>query len=237
MRKRDAIEHDEPEPTRWRWWSGDDKPFYAAMTLAFLIGLGVFAYFASVVGTFPGEVRASTWVQSLGTPWLDTVMKAVSSPGGLAIAGPIVLVASAGLYAKGWRSESILILASAGVGRLASFGLKEMVTRPRPPEDLVRVLQETDSYSFPSGHAMHYAVFLGTLAVILAIRMNPGPTLRAIQAMLLLALLAIGLSRIYLGMHWAGDVVGGYAFGAGVVIVAIWVWSRWTRGRHESASR
>ena len=205
--------------------------------VAFLLGLPLFGYFAGAVDTFPGEVSVSNWVQSRRTPWLDFVMKAISLPGILAIAGPLVLVTSTALYIKGWRAEGVLISAAAVAGRLVTFGLKEAIGRPRPSEGLVQVLQDADGYSFPSGHVMHYVVFLGTLAVILTMRVKTGLALRFTQVALVVAVIAIAYSRIYLGTHWAGDVIGGYVFGAAVVIGAVAVWRRWTDGRTRSTGR
>ena len=162
-------------------------------------------------------------------------MKAVSVPGLLPVAAPVLLLASAVLYLKGWRAESLLVFGSTVAGRLLALALKEVVARPRPSEGLVEVLQEANGYSFPSGHAMHFAAFLCALAVVLAIRMRPGIALWASQLTLAVALAAVGLSRIYLGVHWFGDVGGGYAFGAAVVMVSLWLWRGRTRGDSRAA--
>ena len=210
-----------------------------SLTGAFLIGLGVFAYFASTVSHFPGEVSASTWVQSWRASWLDALTKAVSLPGVLAVAVPMVLLASAVLYLRGWRVEGALLLMATIGGHLIGVALKEMISRTRPPDELVQVLQGSDSYSFPSGHVMHYVVFFGTLVFILTMRMNPGVGLRLAQGGFVLGLLAIGLARIYLGAHWLSDVVAGYAFGAAVMVGALWLGSRWMAwsGRSTQARR
>ena len=199
-----------------------------AIGVLFIVGLGVFGYFASAVESFPGEVRSSTWVQSWRTSWLDTAMKAVSLPGTLRVAVPVLLVLSIGAYARGWRAEAVLVLATTVAGRLAATGLKEAIARPRPPDSVVQVLQETGSYSFPSGHSMHYAVLFGIVLVALSGRTGSRTVVWTAVAVFAIALLAMGMSRIYLGMHWTGDVVGGYAFGAGVVMAATWVWGRWS---------
>ncbi len=202
-----------------------------AMGVLFIIGLVIFGYFASTVESFPGEVRSSTWVQSWRTPWLDTAMKVVSWPGALPVATPVVLALSIGAYARGWRAEAVLVLTTTVAGRLVSIGLKEVIARPRPTDSVVQVLQETSGYSFPSGHAMHHAVLFGIVLVVLTGRMDPRAVVWTAGVALTIALLVMGISRMYLGMHWLGDVVGGYAFGAAVVMVAMWVWGSW-RGRH-----
>ena len=194
---------------------------------AILVALGVFAYFASVTVSFPGEASVSRWVQSWRTPWLDTLMEIISVPGVLAVAGPMVLLAAAVLYLKGWREESILIFGTSVAGRLVTIALKELVERARPAEDVARSLQEAGGYAFPSGHVMHFTVFLGAIAAVVAMRAGSRVTRRLALAIVLLALAAIGLSRIYLGVHLLGDVLGGYVFGAATVLCAVWLWGRW----------
>lgn len=195
------------------------------------IALALFAYYASAVDRFPGEERISTWIQSWRSSWLDTFMKAVSMLGSVGIAGAVVVATSAWLVLRGWRSEGVFILYAALSGYVISFGLKELVGRPRPPQSLVQVITETDGYSFPSANVMHYVVFFGVLAVV-SMGMSPRLPMRVTYAAAVLTLMAIGLSRIYLGAHWVGDVVAGYVFGAAVVAIAAWVWRRW---KHRAA--
>ena len=199
------------------------------------IALALFAYYASVVDRFPWEERISTGVQSWRSSWLDTFMKAVSMLGNVGIAGAVVVATSAWLVLRGWRSEGAFILYAALSGYVISFGLKELVGRPRPPQSLVQVITETDGYSFPSGHVMHYVVFLGSLAFVLSTSVKPGVNRWLIQGAVLAVLMAVGLSRIYLGVHWPSDVLGGYAVGAVVAAGTIWVWLRWTGGSKPAA--
>ncbi len=74
---------------------------------------------------------------------------------------------------------------------------------------------------------MHATAFLGTLAFAVTQSWKPGRARRLIVASLVLALIAIGASRLYLGAHWLSDVVGGYAFGAVLLAAAIGLWRRW----------
>ncbi len=199
----------------------------AAVT--YLVALGVFAYFAAVVVNFPWEVTVSTTVQSWQSAWLDTTMKAVSELGVLEIAGPLVAITAVALFIAGWRAESILMVLTPSAGRLVTLVVKEIVDRPRPSESVVQVLQEATSASFPSGHVVNSVVYLGALAVVLNLRLRPSLSLRTAQALIVALVLATGLSRIYLGMHWLGDVVGGFAFGAAVVAAAVWIWRAWPK--------
>ena len=212
---------------RLSWGHMRHKP--VALAAAVLVALGLFAYFASVTVSFPGEAGVSRWVQSWRSPWLDTLMEVISVPGVLAVAGPIVLLAAATLYVKGWREESILLLVTSVAGRLITMALKEMVGRARPAGDVAQSLQEVSGYAFPSGHVMHHTVFLGALLAVVTMRVGSRVTKSLALAIVLLTLAAIGLSRIYLGAHLLGDVVGGYVFGAATVWCAMWLWRLWSK--------
>ena len=208
-----------------------------AIATAILLALGVFAYFASVTVNMPGEATVSRWVQSWRTPWLDTLMEVISLPSVLVVVGPTVLLATAVLYFKGWRQEAFLVLGTSVAGRLISITLKELVARARPAGDVAQSLQEAGGYAFPSGHVMHLTVLLGALAAVVTMRVESRATRRLALAIVLLALAAIGLSRIYLGVHLLGDVVGGYVFGAVTVWCAVWLWRRWgDRGTRAAGS-
>ena len=112
-------------------------------------------------------------------------------------------------YKKRWPDLSALAICLAGAGLLSVF-LKNSFQRMRP--DSFFLVQET-SFSFPSGHAMATMCFYGMLAFFL-MREAKSWSLRLLIATLAVILsLIIGLSRIYLGVHYPTDVVAGYAVG------------------------
>ena len=205
----------------------------------FIVGLSLaaltaFGYMASVVDHFPGEVDVSTWVQSWRTDWLDAVMKAVSAAGDELVAVAIVLLVTLALLIRGLRWEAGLIIGATVSGYAVRTAVKLAVARPRPTSALVEVVEQTDGYSFPSGHVIHYVVLLGTLAFILSRVMKPGTARWPIFVATAFALMIVGLSRIYLGVHWLGDVIAGYAFGAVVVASSVRTWQRWSGGREHN---
>ena len=113
--------------------------------------------------------------------------------------------------------EALMIWGASAVTLGVNQTISRLVARPRPTDDLVQILRDLDTFSFPSGHVTYYVVFLGVLSFVSAGRMAPGPVRRVFHSTVVVALLAVGLSRIYLGAHWIGDVVAGYAIGAAVV--------------------
>ena len=129
--------------------------------------------------------------------------------------------------------------------------VKQAVGRPRPSGDLVYNFVDLESsssglggyfspgpagHSFPSGHVMHYVVFFGVLALVAAWKMRPGPARWVVFTGLVLWLMAVGVSRIYLGAHWLSDVLAAYALGAVVLASVIGMWrhrDRWGRGLRD----
>jgi len=150
------------------------------------------------------------WMQAHHGPAADQIFRALSALGSplvmitLAVGVAVFLVISKqGLMLEGW------LLAFVG-GFLLNNVLKNAIHRPRP--DAAAGLYE--SWSFPSGHAMVSLIADGMLAYLLIIRGPQSQRARlAIVVCATLLVLAIGLSRLYLGAHYFSDVVGGYAAG------------------------
>jgi undecaprenyl-diphosphatase len=194
----------------------------AVAAVATVVALAGLAVAAGVGDRFPGDGAASSWVQSWQAGWLDAAMKLVSLPGSTPVAVLLLVVATLALALRGLRTEAALVAAVTASASVLRVALKLAVARPRPTEDLVRVVDQADGYSFPSGHAMHHVVFLGMLGVVLWDHVKPGPGRRLLVAAVGALLALVGLSRVYLGVHWPSDVLGAYAFGGAVVVAAVW---------------
>jgi membrane-associated phospholipid phosphatase len=104
------------------------------------------------------------------------------------------------------------VAAFGGAGVLDAL-LKHIIRRPRPP--YAAAVLQSNSFSFPSGHAMGSLIGYGMLAYLLVVFWADRWQMRlAILSTAALLILAIGVSRLYLGVHYFSDVVGGYAAGA-----------------------
>ena len=188
--------------------------------LAALLAMAALLVLAGVYATFPGDEAALREIRQWRGGWPDSAALAFSAIGaggiGLGAAGIpwIPVVAVAGLASvKRWADA--LFLSAAVIAPVVNLGLKELAARPRPDAALALV-QET-GYSFPSGHAVFAAAFFGALIVLLGRWrcLDGRPMLRrAAQGALLLLILAVGASRVWLGVHWPSDVTGGFLFGA-----------------------
>jgi len=131
------------------------------------------------------------------------------------------------------RAAVILIVACLGAEAFSET-MKLVFRRPRP--EAFFGLAEPSTYSFPSGHSVMSACFYGVLAALLTVRMASRAARIAIWAGASLLALAIGFSRVYLGVHYPTDVLAGYATAAiwvGSVRAGYEIWLR--RGRGSSA--
>jgi membrane-associated phospholipid phosphatase len=128
-----------------------------------------------------------------------------------------VLVALAG---RRWLAALFILLGSS-TGVLVAVMIKQLVARPRPTADLVRVYDTAESYAFPSTTAFFAAAFLGTTGYLIWQAQSRRPVAVVTFGVLLLLLLTSGLSRVYVGAHWATDVLGGWLLGGAWLIILI----------------
>jgi undecaprenyl-diphosphatase len=160
-----------------------------------------------------------TWLHSYWSPPLDQVMLLLTMLGDTAVLALLItLVAATLLYLGRWIDAAGLVLAAGGAG-IVNQVLKSIFQRVRP--DLFSGPLHLSSYSFPSGHSMGSIACYGMLAV-LGIRLVRGRLARvAIGLGAVLLILGIGLSRIYFGVHYPTDVLGGFLAGAIWLVISI----------------
>lgn len=188
-----------------------------ALVAVFLVTLAGFIYAIKVVGPLSIEIDLSIWVQSWRIGWLDSVMKVASFAGNIFVAGIVVVLLAVTLILIGRHIEAGLITAAVLIGFVVVRVVKFLVARPRPSLDLVEVLEQSAEYSFPSGHVVHYVVLLGTLTLLLSVSFHRGVVRWLVWGIVGVVLAYVGLSRIYLGVHWLGDILAGYMIGALIV--------------------
>jgi membrane-associated phospholipid phosphatase len=158
----------------------------------------------------------------------------IGGPIGLAILGTAVAVV---LFVRRHRGLALYVMVTAILGGLMNLLLKGLFERARP--DLAEALRQAHGYSFPSGHAMGSMIILGSLAYVMARAWGPWRLRSATMALLIASILAVGLSRVYLGVHWISDIAAGYAAGfvwlvvATVAFEAFWRIREIRGGAHE----
>lgn len=148
----------------------------------------------------------------LGPRWFEEFVRDITAFGSLGVLGAITFASCGYLWLKGKRGAVVYVLVAVLGAQGLSSTLKMMFERPRP--DLLPHGMQVYTASFPSGHSvMSTATFL-TLGALLA-RYHREKTLRVYLVLVAMLLsVAVGVSRVYLSVHWPTDVVGGWTVGA-----------------------
>jgi undecaprenyl-diphosphatase len=164
----------------------------------------------------------------LGPLWLREVGRDLTALGGVAVLTLLTVAVAAWLALRRLWGATWLLLASVGGGIVVSTLLKLAFERARP--DLVPHGSHVSSASFPSGHSMMAAVVYLTLGVLLA-RVEPRRRTKAyVLSVAVILTLLVGVSRVYLGVHWPTDVLAGWSIGAGWALLC-WLVARWLQRR------
>lgn len=149
------------------------------------------------------------WIHSFANPTLDRIMQFITSfnnPDLVSIIAGVALILL--LWKRCYPEAKIFAIDCAG-GVILSYGLKSVFGKTRP--DLWQSAIKEVSYSYPSGHALGSTVLYGFLAYLFATRFPQFSGLIYLLAVVLIG--SIGLSRLYLGVHWPTDILGGYGIG------------------------
>lgn len=146
--------------------------------------------------------------------WLTPIMQAASAIGDTAGRALTLFAAAGALLWSGRRHAACWLVATAAFGTLLNTALKQVFAAPRP--DLLPHLDIVHSYSFPSGHAAGNMILFGALGLVI------GRRVAFIPAALMIAL--VGISRIWLGVHWPSDVLAGWIEGIGwLALCRVWL--------------
>ncbi|MBX4924639.1 phosphatase PAP2 family protein [Rhizobium binae] len=173
--------------------------------------------------------RADDLAVPIGPAWLTHAVDDITSLGGVTVLALLTgLITIYLLLDRRWPI-ALFIFSSVLTGWLASTTLKILVARPRP--DVVPHLVEVSDLSFPSGHAMVSAVTYLTLGALLARTQRYRSTRIFVMAAGVFLAVIIGLSRIYLGVHYPTDVFAGWCAGA------LWALGCWLISKRFVPSR
>lgn len=191
-----------------------------AILVALLVGFGVLAFDVWRHISLPWDTSILRAIHQYATPGRDTVMIMITRVGlwGVVAADIVVLLILALL--RRWRDALFFALAVGGAG-LLNMTIKAVFQRVRPALWVSPAPEQT--YSFPSGHAM------GSMALVAALGVLAWPTRWRWPAVILGAIftLAVGLSRMYLGVHYPSDVLAAWAASLVWVLgVSMVVWRR-----------
>jgi undecaprenyl-diphosphatase len=164
----------------------------------------------------------------IGPKWFEEMMRDITALGGTAVLTLGVLAVTGFLALTRKTHAAVTVLVSVVSGMVLSQAIKWAYARPRP--ELVPHGMETYSASFPSGHSMMAAVVYLTLGALLA-RHQAQPRMKVYVLVVAVFLtVLVGLSRIYLGVHWPTDVLAGWCLGAAWAILC-WFAMLWLQRR------
>jgi undecaprenyl-diphosphatase len=140
-------------------------------------------------------------------------MQFVSFFGAPLVASGTVLLTALAFYLLERRREAFFVLGAFFADGLNAL-LKLFINRPRPGSDLIEVYETLSNPSFPSGHVVHYVVFFGFLSVLMLASPEFPRVFRAFVIVFSILLVSlVSVSRVYLGVHWVTDTIGGYLVG------------------------
>ena len=193
----------------------------AVLAVALFAVVGFAAIFIDDPGPTPGDTQAIDVVDRLRSDWLTDLAKVVTVFGSSYVTLAVALVAAIVLATRRRWTEVWVLVAALAICHIAVPVLKEAIERPRPEGGLIDVSGD----SYPSGHAA-YSVLYTWLVLTVTVRVRPGLTYATGLIVAGVALtVAVGLSRVYLGVHYFSDVAGGWALGvsafAGCAAVAM----------------
>ena len=172
----------------------------------------------------PGELAVP-----IGPAWLTHAVDDITSLGGVTVLSLLTVLITVYLMLDRRWPIAIFVFSSVLTGWLASTTLKILVARPRP--DIVPHLVEVSDLSFPSGHAMVSAVTYLTLGALLARTQRYRSTRIFVMGAGVFLAVIVGLSRIYLGVHYPTDVFAGWCAGA------LWALGCWLISKQFVPSR
>ena len=204
----------------WLTRGGPTSSYIAGAALAALLGgFGMIADEVSEGETMRIDQSVLMALRAPGDPtdpigpaWLEEAARDVTALGSFTVLAILVTVVVLHLFLIGRNRTGWFLTASVIGGTLLSSGLKSLFDRPRP--DLTGVARVFTT-SFPSGHATVSAVVYLTLGALLAeMTESRGQKILYLGSAVLLTVL-VGLSRVYLGVHYPTDVLAGWSIGAG----------------------
>ena len=178
--------------------------------------LGALAVVTSIiahwVNPFPGDLKFIIWFQSFHSSAFSTFVKSATwvAQGWQQVVFVIVVALIIWRYIG--KLEAILI-AAAGLSTIFISVPKWLVGRSRPSPDQVSVWTVLNNNGFPSGHAFFAMVFFGLIIYFMVTYIDKSVSRSLAIAFLIFLIVIIGASRVYLGVHWPSDVLGGYLFG------------------------
>ena len=190
-----------------------------------LVLFGSLAWLVHTSAVLPLDVTITRTLQQDRASWLQVVMLVVSFLGSAWVLWPLILLAAVLFWVAGLRLEAITMVMLSAISKGLNVALKLLVARPRPTNHLVGVFQVATGQSFPSEHVMAFLAFWGLLFCFGLILFHGKRWWRILLLVVsAVFIVLVGPSRVYLGDHWASDVLGSYLIGGVLLGVTLWLY-------------
>lgn len=164
------------------------------------------------------------WMERFQNPVNTGVMQFITFFGSHLFLLPAnILLAAIFLFLKNHRSYSLKIVSVSLTSTAVMFLLKSYLKRERP---MVPLIAKAHGYSFPSGHSFTSFVFFGMLAYISFKHIQPALLKWLIVCLCFAMAILVGISRVYLQVHYASDVIAGFLLGIIWLLLAQWIFTR-----------
>ena len=190
------------------------------------------SYLASVFTVLPFDLKSYHELQEEANPLFNILMQWVSYLGETAISMSLTAIIVATFASRRQWLEAIFMLTTTS-SVLLTFALKEVIHRARPfplAENATGLIQKINQYSYPSGHVLFFVVFFGFFAYLAWMHFT-GRVQMIVIIICSTLIVLIGPSRIFLGAHWASDVIGSYIIGTIWLFVLILAYQEVMRRR------
>lgn len=208
------------------------RPFIAGTAVAAIFMIAFWELAEGLAGSsrlIDFDAALSSTIQSWRSPGLTAAMIAITNAGD----SPAVALAAVGIFIAFSALRHYRMAGFAGgivlLGAVFSSVAKRSFARPRPPLEQA-LIDLPGSYSFPSGHTIGSMTFAFVMGYLVA-RAPWHPAARiAVVGMWALYAILVGVSRIYLGVHWPSDVLAAWLIGGALASFSLGVWASWFSG-------
>ena len=206
--------------------------------VVFVAAFAVLTFLVKTMPSFAIDLQITKAIQMINFPAFAWLMNAISWPGFIPQSMIISAIIIVLIYGLGLQWEAVVALVGAVFSTAVNLLVKDLVARPRPASSLVNVYATLTDFSFPSGHVMFYLGVFG-FVWFLAFTLLKHSIKRTLLLVLFGILIAlVGVSRIYVGEHWASDVLGAYLLGSVtlVAIIQFYIWGKTRFFVHQPAA-
>lgn len=209
-------------------WSRDPTPGIAVAVAG--IALAGFLLLTAAVLFFPAfqtlDAEITGVMRDAAVPGTETLARSLTFLGDTWVMVTLTVLGAIWLAVRGRKEEAVLLTATMAIGTAAGSVLKQVVERSRPALEMARI-PVPESYSFPSGHALAAFLYFGIVAFLFFI-MARSARLK-LWGWVVCSLLAFGvaLSRVYLGVHYVGDIIASWMLGSAFLLVAVLIYVWW----------